>query len=115
MIGDFMSDYPISNLDAFDVVGVRNDGGLDLVISCSGPLDSSPQTIRNIESKVRNYLHEIAEARNPTLLERYGCAFDSVIRIIISCPHHIDAGAMKAVERMQELARARGVDLVLLP
>lgn len=32
---------PIHNLDAFDIVGERKDGGVDLVISCSGPLDSS--------------------------------------------------------------------------
>lgn len=108
-----MTDSPISNLDAFDVVGVRKDGGLDLVISCSGALDSSPETIRSLEMKVRNYLHETFEAKGPSLLERYGCAFDSAISIIVSCPFRIDPVAMYAVERLKAEAGARGVALML--
>jgi hypothetical protein len=113
MTGYSISDSPVSNLDAFDVVGVRNDGGLDLVISCSGPLDSSAQTIRNLETKVRNYLREILEARDPTLLERYRCAADATVRIIVSCPHQVAHEAMSTVERMKELASASGVELIL--
>jgi hypothetical protein len=47
---------PIQNLDAFDIVGERKDGGVDLVVSCSGPLDSSSTTLGLIERKVRAYL-----------------------------------------------------------
>jgi len=43
------SQPPIQNIDAFDVVGERQDGGVDLVVSCSGPLDSSPSTLELIE------------------------------------------------------------------
>lgn len=108
-----MKDSPISNLNVFDVVGVRKDGGLDLVISCSGDLDSSPSTVRSIEEKVGNYFREIFEAKNPTLLERYGCDIGSPIRIIVSCPFRIHPAAMSVVERMKSEASARGIDLVL--
>src|ERR1700679_3594566 len=37
---------PIQNVDSIDVVGVRNDAGIDLVVSCFGPLDGSPETLR---------------------------------------------------------------------
>ena len=40
---------PIQNLDAFDIIGERKDGGVDLVVSCSGPLDSSTTTLGLIE------------------------------------------------------------------
>jgi hypothetical protein len=51
---------PIQNLDAFDIVGERKDGGVDLVVSCSGPLDTSSTTLGLIERKVRAYLVTIA-------------------------------------------------------
>jgi hypothetical protein len=53
---------PIQNVDAFDVVGERRDGGVDLVVSCSGPLDSSPRTLELIERKIVAYLVTIAHA-----------------------------------------------------
>jgi hypothetical protein len=36
---------PIQNLDAIDVLGKRVDGGVDLAITCSGPLDDSADTL----------------------------------------------------------------------
>jgi hypothetical protein len=43
-----MTDHepPIQNLDSFDIVGKRGDGGIDLVIVCSGPVDDSADTLR---------------------------------------------------------------------
>lgn len=46
---------PISDADNLDVVGVREDGGIDLVITCSGPLDDSNETVELLGQKVRNY------------------------------------------------------------
>ena len=47
---------PLSDAANLDVAGVRQTGGVDLVIACSGPLDESDQTIELLSQKVRNYL-----------------------------------------------------------
>jgi hypothetical protein len=50
-----MSDFepPIQNLDAFDIVGERLDGGVDLVVVCSGPLDDSAEVLGLLRRKLR--------------------------------------------------------------
>lgn len=104
---------PIKNLGSFDVVGPRKDGGLDLVISCSGPLDGSEETLRALRGKMSNYLQEVREARDPTLLERYGCDPCATIRIIVSCAFSVDLEAVKVIEGMKDVAMRSGVELLL--
>lgn len=53
-----MSSDSVRYLDAIDVVGVRLDGGIDLVISCYGPLDDSAETLAALETKINNYINE---------------------------------------------------------
>lgn len=108
-----MNDSPISNFGSFDVVGVRKDGGLDLVISCSGGLDCSPQTIRALEEKVRNYAIEVTQARNPSLRERFGRSVDARIRIVISCRYAVHPDALHAIERLAAEVRSQEIDLIL--
>ncbi len=104
---------PIKNFDSFDVVGARKDGGLDLVISCSGPLEASEETLRALRRKITNYLQEVQCARAPTLLERYECAPGAAIRIIVSCAFSVDHEAMKVIEEMSDVATRSGVELLL--
>jgi hypothetical protein len=47
---------PIQNVDSIDIVGLRNDAGIDLVVLCSGPLDGSAETLRALREKVRGYI-----------------------------------------------------------
>jgi len=56
---------PLQSVDAFDVVGERQDGGVDWVVSCSGPPDSSPRTVELIEREIVAYLIRIAHANSP--------------------------------------------------
>lgn len=109
---DMGSTSPITNLDAFDVVGVRKDGGLDLVISCAGPLDSSADTAHALRTKIANYLHEVSEARNPTLFERYGLVPGSNVRIILSCAFPVHPEALKVVEDLRLAAHSIDVELL---
>jgi hypothetical protein len=99
-----MSTVPIQNLDAFDVVGVRNDGGIDLVISCHGPLDGSPATLQALEQKIRNYVREVEEARSPTFFERYNCSPDATVMIYVSCSYHIDPAVYGVLESLRPVA-----------
>ncbi len=108
-----MLDSPISNFDSIDVVGVRKDGGLDLVISCAGAIDSSQETLKRVETKFRKYLTEIVEAREPTLLERYGRDPGSAIRIIFSCSHVIEPAAMSLLATLESEAMLSGVGFIL--
>jgi hypothetical protein len=47
---------PIQSLDSIDIIGNRHDGGLDLAIVASQPIDGSPQTLDSIRRKVGTYL-----------------------------------------------------------
>jgi hypothetical protein len=49
---------PIRDVDTIDIVGVRNDAGIDLVVVCSGPLDDSSETLMSLREKVRGYIKE---------------------------------------------------------
>ena len=49
---------PIRDVTKLDLLGRRQDGGLDLGIVAAGPLDGSAQTLGLVEQKVRNYLRE---------------------------------------------------------
>lgn len=108
-----MSCAPIANLDAIDVVGVRQDGGLDLVISCSGPLDCSAETLKALCTKITNYLREIREAQSPTLFERYNCVSSASVRIIISCAYTMHQDVLQIIDRMKQIASSMGVELLV--
>lgn len=98
------SPTPIQSLDKFDVVGVRKDGGIDLVISCSGPLDATPETLLALECKIRNYVREVEGARSPTFFEKYNCKPNAPITIFVSCNFEVHPKVMELIERMQSVA-----------
>ncbi|WP_428939444.1 hypothetical protein [Fontivita pretiosa] len=91
-----MAEPPIQNLDSVDIVGRRKDGGVDLFIVASGPLDPSPQTQRLLLSKVQSYLEQIntpafqAEFQNPPAEK---------VRIVISCEHEVHPLIQALIER----------------
>ncbi|MBL0163833.1 MAG: hypothetical protein IPP82_09390 [Xanthomonadales bacterium] len=103
----------ISKFDSIDVVGVRVDGGLDLLISCVGDLDGSPFTLNALRKKIRSYLNEVLCATNPTIRERYGCQMKSRIRILISYSFRVAPQAQALVNDLQHEAEIAGVELVL--
>ena len=108
-----ISTSPIGNLDSIDVVGVRLDGGLDLVISCASRLDGSEGTLRDLRTKISNYLREVSEATNPTLLESYGCAADTPISILGAHDPPVDREVIDLIEEMKKVASEVGVILRL--
>jgi hypothetical protein len=99
---------PIQELDRLDIIGKRQDGGLDLAIVASQPLDDTPETLESIRHKVHTYLQAIAlekfqvEMGHPPL-ER--------TTIVIHCEHQIHPAAMAVIEKCKTLAAARGVRL----
>ena len=103
---------PIQELDSIDFTGKRWDGGVDLFINASQPIDDSPQTLGSIRHKVRTYLEAIgldafqAEIEHPP---REKCA------IIIVCRHPIHARAQAVIEECRAEAAAQGVRLESCP
>jgi hypothetical protein len=102
---------PIQNIDAFDTVGERQDGGVDLVVSCSGPLDSSPSTLKLIEVKVVAYLVTVA---HPNFAQTYQAAQRGPVRIFISCEHFISDEARGLIDKLTDKAARQGVALLLV-
>jgi hypothetical protein len=101
---------PLTDADNLDVVGVRNTGGVDLAISCSGPLDDSDQTIALLSQKVRNYAKL---ALNPNLFTHFN-AESGPVRIFVSCEFAVSARAGKTLDSLREELAANAVELRLV-
>jgi len=105
------SQPPIQNIDAFDVVGQRKDGGVDLVVSCTGQLDSSSGTLELIERKIAAYLVTIA---HPNFVRTYRAAERGPVRIFISCEFSISVAAQAIIDALAVKAAKQGVTLLLV-
>jgi hypothetical protein len=101
---------PIQNVDCIDIMGKRHDGGADLVVVVSGPLDGSQSTISALRQKVRNY---VAEAMNPAFQRQNGIAGANDTRILIVCEHPVDDLAHAAIDELREYAREFGIAVLL--
>jgi hypothetical protein len=81
-----MHEPPIQNLDTVDIAGRRRDGGVDLLIVASGPLDPSPETQKLLLDKIQGYLEQI---NTPGFQSEFGHPPADKVRIVISCEHEI--------------------------
>jgi hypothetical protein len=105
------SQPPSQNVDAFDVVGERQEGGVDLIVSCSGPLDSSPGSLQLIERKVGAYLVTIAHAN---FARTYRAPERGPVRIFVSCEHFVSEAAQVMIDALAVKAAKQGVALLLV-
>jgi hypothetical protein len=101
---------PLTDADNLDLVGVRQAGGVDLVVSCSGPLDESDQTIELLSQKIKNYAQL---ALNPNLFTHYN-AESGPVRIFVSCEFAVSSRAGKTIEALREELAAQAVELRLV-
>ena len=101
---------PIQNLGNIDVLGVRKDGGVDLVVVASAPLDGSADTLSNLDRKIRGY---IAEVGLKSFREQYPGAVPGKIRIQVVCEHSVDMAARGLIEALKPAALANGATLEL--
>ena len=81
---------PIQDLESIDLVGEREDDGIDLGIVCSGPLDESPDTLARLKEKLSGY---IAAAASPSLWDEFPTAAPGPGRILICCNYPISVAA----------------------
>jgi hypothetical protein len=102
---------PIQNVDSIDVVGIRNDAGIDLCVSCSGPLDDSCETLSSLQIKVRGY---IEAASSPNIWQAYPTAKVGPVDVYISCAYAVSAAALKSIDLLIDEAAQKGVTLRLV-
>ena len=99
---------PIQNLDSVDITALRNDGGVDLVIVASQPLDDSPHTLHCICQKITTYLDTIE-------IEEFQAEMNYPPRektvIIIRCDHSVHSSAQETIEECKKNALKRGIRL----
>jgi hypothetical protein len=99
---------PIQELDSIDLTGQRRDGGIDLGIVASQPIDDSPETLESIRRKVQTYLTVIGR-------EAFQAEMDHPPRektaIIVICDHLIHPTAQAVIEECRAAAAAQGVRL----
>ncbi|MDX1946652.1 MAG: DUF6572 domain-containing protein [Pirellulaceae bacterium] len=99
---------PIQALDSIDVLGNRHDGGVDLFIIASQPIDSSTQTLESIRHKVETYLKAI-DLKG--FQEEMGHPPREKTTIVIACDHLIHPKAHAVIEQCQASAAGQGVRL----
>jgi hypothetical protein len=99
---------PLSEFDTLDVIGERNDGGVDMVISTTGPLDASDATCQQLQTKLDTYLNA---ATHPNFANVYPAARTGRIRIFVSDIHEISERARQVVGSASKGALARGVEI----
>ena len=100
-------DSPINPAAVFDIFSIRNDGGIDTVIVCSGALDNSAATLRNLDLKVRNYLCEIT---SDNFTQQYG---SGPVRIFVSCSHSVSVEAEQLINDLANMAAQQRIFLLL--
>ena len=99
---------PIQELDSIDLTGKRRDGGVDLIIVASQPIDDSAKTLKSIRHKVQTYLTVVeleefqAEMGDPPL---------DKTAILLLCEHLIHAKALAVIAQCRVTAAAQGVRL----
>jgi hypothetical protein len=81
---------PIQELESIDLVGRRRDGGVDLIIVASQPLDDATKTLGSIRQKVAYYL-EVMDHPDFQAERKYPPR--SQTKIILTCDHPIHPSA----------------------
>lgn len=101
---------PIQDLDSVDITGKRKDGGIDLFIAVSQPLDGSADTLAAIRQKIGYYLDVIdlpefqAEMEYPPR---------DLTTVVLECPFPIHPWAESVIAECQATAAVRGVRIVV--
>ncbi|MFC5524115.1 hypothetical protein ACFPPA_00010 [Rhodanobacter ginsengisoli] len=102
-----LPESPIADIDLFDIIGVRKDGGIDTVVACSGPLDNSAETLSRLARKVRGYLSAITGS---DFIDQYG---KGQVRIFVSCCEGVSAEALDVINSLGHEAADQNVHLSL--
>lgn len=117
MVADSASDFPIpewapiQDLESVDLTGTRKDGGIDLIVVVSQPLDASDDTLAAIRGKIRYYL-EVVDL--PEFQSEMGHPPRDRVSIVMACGFPIHPKALAVIGECQAIAMQRGVKLTVV-
>jgi hypothetical protein len=74
---------PVGDPDQLDLVAARHDGGVDLILVASRPLDNGPQTRGVVCRKLRNYCLYVA---SQDFADEFGLPSPERTRIVVRMP-----------------------------
>jgi hypothetical protein len=103
-----MHELPIANVGAIDIHAKRKDGGVDLFIVASGPLDGSPAILKLLLDKLADYLEFI---KSPVYSEQFGEPSTERTRVILLCDYEIDPMIRLQWERSRPWAAENSASL----
>ena len=101
---------PIQDLEGVDIIGKRKDGGVDLAIAVSQPLDGSAETLDAIRQKIGYYLGVIDL---PEFQAKMGHPPRDRTTVVLSCRFPIHPWAAIVISECQKAAADRGVRVVV--
>ncbi|MBY0461182.1 MAG: hypothetical protein K2V38_27990 [Gemmataceae bacterium] len=101
---------PIQDLESVDITGKRKDGGVDLLIAVSQPLDGSADTLAAIRGKIGYYLDVIDL---PEFQAEMGHPPRDRTLVVLACSFPIHPWAAAVVAECQATAARRGVRVVV--
>lgn len=93
---------PIQNLENIDIVGKRNDGGVDLVLVVSRKLLCSDEHLQLLQTKMQNYLSII---NCDEFIRDFGNPSPERTAIKIVCVVPPDPGILDVIKQMEPTVR----------
>jgi hypothetical protein len=81
-------------------------GGVDMLVSTSGPIDATDETCQRLQEKLNAYLYA---AVHPNFVNVYPAARDGRVRIFVSDSHAISERARHLIQAFSREAHARNV------
>jgi len=101
---------PILTGDSIDLVAVREDGGVDLIILIRGHLDDSESTQNLLESKVKNYLQQ---RNSPAFKTEFRNPPADKVCVILETNHKLPGGIHALMKHLESLAQANQAGLII--
>jgi hypothetical protein len=103
-------EHPIQNLDTVDIVGRRQDGGVDLFIVVNAPLTGSGEHQALLLDKIDSYLRQIESA---AFRAEMGEPTPDRVRIVVQCAHPPHAAIRELLQRAMLWVDEHHASLVL--
>jgi hypothetical protein len=98
----------INDVTKLDLLVERQDGGLDMCIVAQGSVDGSSETLKLIETKIRNY---VREALDSSFREDYGGIALEKIRILFESRFPVDPSVLSLISSLAPEVGAVGLSL----
>ena len=103
-------EQPIQNIHAIDIVGRRQDGGVDLFLVVSAPLTGTPEHQTLLLDKLEAYLEHV---ESPAFRDEFGEPSPDRVRVVIQCAHPPHAAIRQLLQRAVPMAEEHHAGLTL--